>query len=348
MITKGKFFFYALLIIVLFTSLSLLLPYLGAITLALLTAMIFQPVYQGFLNITKQRQTTSILATMMVFMVCVLIPLWLVVQLTVFQLLQLYTDVRAITQGQDLSLQTGVQEINRLLQLIPAIEREITVVEARLFLENTVAQATRILVDGVLRIGAESLTLLAQFFIYLFLLYYALPLYKKIPYYLTKISPLDDKIDLLLITKVQEMAKSMVKGTFVIAAVQAVSGGLLLAAFGAPYVVFLTMLMTLLGIMPIVGASTVLIPAGIVYLLLGQVWQGVTILVVTIIIVANIDNVIRPRLVSRDAALHPALVLLAVLGGLNAFGPLGVIYGPVIMILLTTILTVYQKVQKSD
>ncbi len=67
------------------------------------------------------------------------------------------------------------------------------------------------------------------------------------------------------------------------------------------------------------------------------------------LIVANIDAVLRPVLVPKDAYLNPALVMLSVFGGLNLMGFIGLIYGPVIMILLVTSIEVYAKyIMRSD
>ena len=63
----------------------------------------------------------------------------------------------------------------------------------------------------------------------------------------------------------------------------------------------------------------------------------------SLLLVSNIDNLIRPRLVSKDAYLNPALILLAAFGGLSLFGLLGVIYGPIIVIFFVTTIEIYLK-----
>ena len=75
----------------------------------------------------------------------------------------------------------------------------------------------------------------------------------------------------------------------------------------------------------------------------GNVWQGIFVILAFLLVVANIDNVLRPFLVPKGAYLNPALVMLSVLGGLIVMGFIGVIYGPVIMILLSTSIEVYAK-----
>jgi len=89
------------------------------------------------------------------------------------------------------------------------------------------------------------------------------------------------------------------------------------------------------------GASMVAIPIAIFALVLGNSVGALIILGGYILVVTNIDNILRPRLVSKEAYLSAALVLVAALGGYELFGFFGVIYGPVLMVLLTTAIQVY-------
>ena len=65
-----------------------------------------------------------------------------------------------------------------------------------------------------------------------------------------------------------------------------------------------------------------------------------------LLVVTNIDNVLRPILVPREARLDPALMLLAVFSGIAMFGFWGIIIGPVLMIVIVTTISVYLAVYK--
>ncbi|MFH1235884.1 MAG: AI-2E family transporter, partial [Parcubacteria group bacterium] len=179
--------------------------------------------------------------------------------------------------------------------------------------------------------------------IFLILLYTLFPIQNKLFNFFQNASPLSDRMDVVYATRVVEMSKSMIKGTLLVALVQGAVSGIFLAIAGVPYVLFWTMLMIFLGVIPMVGYGFVLIPIAVVMLLTGDIWQGVMLVVASVAIIGNIDNYLRPKLVSKQAELHPALVILGVIGGLQVFGLLGFIYGPVIMILLVTTFEMYQK-----
>jgi len=337
-----RYFFYGLLLFVIAISSLVFIPILGAITMAFLTSAMFFPVYNLLSRVLRSAEIASALTVVVVILVA-LIPLLLVGQLTFNQIIQFSNDAQVYTKDHALSLEAGVGYINDFLQSIPYLNQEITVDQARATIDQVISSVARTILDFAVRIGANTPSLLAQFFIYIFLLYFFFPLQKRIPQLISNVSPLSDELNFMFITRAFAMAQSMVSGIFVISLIQALAGGLLLSLFGVPYIVFWTVSMFILGVIPVVGASAVLITAGIVFLLSGNIWQGVVIIVVTLLFISNIDNVLRPILVSKDAQLHPAFILIGVLGGLKAFGVLGVIYGPVIMILLTTMLSVFES-----
>jgi predicted PurR-regulated permease PerM len=102
------------------------------------------------------------------------------------------------------------------------------------------------------------------------------------------------------------------------------------------------MLGVIVSIIPL-GAWVITMPIGLFLMATGHLWQGLIPILGNILIVGNIDNFLRPRLVSKQASLHPALVLIGLFAGLAQFGFLGVVYGPVFMVVLVTTLEVYRE-----
>jgi predicted PurR-regulated permease PerM len=136
------------------------------------------------------------------------------------------------------------------------------------------------------------------------------------------------------------MTTAMVKGQFSIAILQGLTDAALLYIVGVDYFIFWFVFITFLSIIPL-GGGIIVIPAGIILILTGNIWQGILLIAGHIIIVTNIDNVLRPRFVPKSAYLEPALTMLGVFAGLAMFGFLGIIIGPVIMIILVTTIKVY-------
>jgi predicted PurR-regulated permease PerM len=85
----------------------------------------------------------------------------------------------------------------------------------------------------------------------------------------------------------------------------------------------------------------VLYPAAIIQMLTGHLWQGIGILVVTVVVIVNVDNLMRPRLVGQETGMHDLMVFFSTLGGIGMFGPMGFIIGPMIAALFLSLLDIY-------
>ncbi|MCH9701996.1 MAG: AI-2E family transporter, partial [Actinomycetia bacterium] len=139
-----------------------------------------------------------------------------------------------------------------------------------------------------------------------------------------------------------------VKGQLIIAACQGVAGAISVYIGGIHdgffmFVIFLTAL----SFIPL-GGGIVTIPLGIGMAVFGNVVGGVFVVAFHLLVVTNIDNVLRPFLVPKNAHLNPALMLLAVFAGLTMFGFWGIVLGPVVMIVIVTTISVYLAVDKGE
>ncbi len=74
---------------------------------------------------------------------------------------------------------------------------------------------------------------------------------------------------------------------------------------------------------------------------LADVWQGVAVILVSVLVVSTIDNFLRPRLVGRDVQMHDLLILFSTIGGITVFGIMGFIIGPMVVALFLTILDIF-------
>jgi predicted PurR-regulated permease PerM len=163
---------------------------------------------------------------------------------------------------------------------------------------------------------------------------------------LKRISPFDNSINDLYLKRAGLMTKGMVKGQFIIASVQGFASAFSLWIVGVDYFWFLFVFLSFLSFIPL-GAGIITIPIGFVFILTGHFWQGAFIILWHMFVVSSIDNILRPHLVDKDARLNTALMLLAVFSGIAVFGAAGVVYGPVIMILIVTTIYVYAEFNKS-
>ena len=84
------------------------------------------------------------------------------------------------------------------------------------------------------------------------------------------------------------------------------------------------------SIVPAVGSAIIWAPAGIIMLITGHVWQGISIILFGAIVISLADNLLRPVLLGKDIELQPLMIFLSTLGGLAVFGFSGFVLGPLI------------------
>jgi predicted PurR-regulated permease PerM len=128
-----------------------------------------------------------------------------------------------------------------------------------------------------------------------------------------------------------------VYGGLVVAAVQGALVGLALWIFGIPSPVLWGVVAAFFALLPVVGTAAVWLPASIYLLTTGHWVQAIILAVWGAFVVGTIDNILRPYLISGRVQMHTLLIFFAVFGGVNVFGFLGLIVGPVILAVTLTL-----------
>jgi predicted PurR-regulated permease PerM len=141
-----------------------------------------------------------------------------------------------------------------------------------------------------------------------------------------------------LFGKIRDIVRATVLGGLAVAAAQGFLGGLLFWALGLPTPLLWGIAMGLLALVPLVGSWLVWAPAGIALLWQGHVWRGAILLGGGLFGVSTIDNILRPLIIGQHAQMPTLLIFFSILGGVEAFGAVGLIVGPVLVALLVGIL----------
>ncbi len=348
---QNKTFFLIMLAGVLIVSFFVLKPYLALTALAFFVAAIFRPVYNKLLKISKSESIAS-LTTILVIFLCILVPIAFITLLTYNQVLEFNRDIQKflatsnLNSFADIDVHQLLDNVNSRIREVPGLEdNQITVKQVTNFVGDTLGEALNFLADRALTLGSSTISIITNTIVFVFLLGVFLTSQEKIGHFIQKISPLDNELDQMYLRKVTDMGVAMIKGTFIIAIFQGIASGLVLYLMGVDYAIFWTLVCIFVGIVPL-GSGVVTVPIGLILVLTGNYFKGLIIILNYVLIVSNIDNFLRPRLVPKDSGLHPALTLLGVLGGISLFGPLGFIFGPIVMIFLTTTLDVYVRYYK--
>jgi len=143
--------------------------------------------------------------------------------------------------------------------------------------------------------------------------------------------------------KLHDTFSAVINGVFLIALLQGLMTGLGFALFGAPFPVFWGFLAAVLALLPVGGAALVWIPGALFLWLTGAALQGALLAVWGTVLVSLPDNFLKPLLIGRKAKLPMFFLFLGILGGLNVYGILGILFGPLVVTLLTAFVQIYRE-----
>jgi len=342
-------FFIIVLILVTIGAFRIFLPYLNIIIVSLVIVQIFYPIYQGIYKKTKSAAFSTAISVLTT-LIFVIVPIILLILL-------ILGEVRNITETSNIigdlgnlqeSVNNFVSSINTLLS-----SNSIDLRVAQVDLSDVVIQGADSVRAQILPVAQQILTLSGEILFNIFLLIlclsYLFPLYEKLPNIFSKISPLDKKLDLILFHNFQDTTKGVIKGSFFVALVQATAVliPLLLLHVNAP--ILLWIIMVILSVLP-VGSGLVWGPIGFIMIIegartgnTGQIILAIALIVYSAIIINVIDTTLRPRIMKNSINIHPLVTIFSVLGGLSLFGPIGILYGPIIVVFFISIIEIYNK-----
>jgi predicted PurR-regulated permease PerM len=154
-------------------------------------------------------------------------------------------------------------------------------------------------------------------------------------------SPLPPEDEERIVGRFLSVARATVKGTLVVGVAQGALGGLGFWVAGIGGAVFWSVVMTALSVIPSIGTALVWVPAVVYLFAVGKRAAAVGLLAWCSLIVATIDNLLRPMLVGRDTKLPDVLILVSTLGGIMLFGITGFVIGPLIASMFVTVWEIY-------
>ena len=156
------------------------------------------------------------------------------------------------------------------------------------------------------------------------------------------LTPLPGSLEREIGEKFKEVSESAFLGTFLTAAAQGFLGGIAFLIVGFPPLVWGVM-MAVMSLIPLVGTFLIWGPAAAILLTAGRTGAGIFLVVWGVVVVGLSDNVLRPLLMQGKSQLHPLLIFFSLIGGIMAFGPLGILLGPLAIVLVIAMLKAYEE-----
>jgi len=318
----------AVLLIALYICWLMFQPFFSVLLWAGVLSIVFYPMHRRILAETRKPTLAAALSTLLVVLF-ILLPVTFVTIAVVRELSGAAASFQAPDHSWNIPMPAGVTWLlERAGQYVDIdIDRE----AARKFLAQrmqtwgtAIAASTLMVVGGA--VGAVAQTLLVVFT--LFYLFRDGDRMRRAAY---EMVPLQRVQWQDIITRTRDVIGATVYGVLAISAIQGVLGTFIFWALGLPSPLLWGVVMFFLSMIPMAGAFIVWVPAALYLALTGALVKAGILVVWGVIVIGGIDNVLSPRLVGRRARLHELLIFFAVLGGLQVFGVLGLILGPVVV-----------------
>ena len=322
-----------LLFVVVAASLAfgwILWPFYGAILWATILAILFAPLYRRMLNIIPRWPSLAALATLLIIVVMVILPLGLLANLVV-------REAVAVYQGLESGELTFSVDFGWIREILPAW---MTNLLDRLGLENFGALRDRFwaalmesggfLAGQAINIGQTTVNFVVSLFVMLYLLFFLLRDGSGLSTWILDAIPLRPAQLQAIASKFTVAIRAILKGTLVVALVQGALGGLIFWFLGIHAPVLWGALMAVFSLLPVLGAGLVWVPAAIYFLVTGAVWQGLVLFAYGVLVIGLVDNILRPILIGQDTKIPDYVVLISTLGGIVIFGANGFVIGPII------------------
>jgi predicted PurR-regulated permease PerM len=312
--------------------------FLLAILLAAIFSGLLYPLYTRLKDKFRGKSSAASIVTIILFVFIIIVPIGALLVVVVDQAINASETVGPMLKEQFSDSSTLLDDINEIplvQKFFPDHDKFVNTVE------GLVGGIGKFVINSLGSISSGAVNFFFEFFVMLFTMYYFLIYGKEYLGWILYMLPLQSEEENLLLSKFTTVTRATLKGTFVIGAVQGAMGGVAMWIAGIPNTLFWGVIMAVFSIIPAVGPAIVWLPAGVYLLLTGNTVGGVGLLLFGAIVIGNIDNLIRPALVGKEAQLPDLMIFFGTLGGLALFGATGIIIGPIIAALFLTLWEIY-------
>ncbi|HEX8284751.1 MAG TPA: AI-2E family transporter [Pyrinomonadaceae bacterium] len=328
---------------------SMLQPFVEVVLWAIVLVIVFFPVHKRILARVGSPGWSAVLSCLLVIVV-ILVPLTLLTfavgnELASFA--QMLKPKEGETGGGAAAAAAGLLDPNSPY-LGPVVRWlgqyfDLSKLDSQKFISERLEGLSGAIASRTLGFVGGFVGFVVEVFFVIFTMYYLFRDGERLRAAAYEMVPLSDSKAREIFDRTGEVISASVYGVLVIAVIQGVLGGLAFWVLGLPSPLLWGVVMIFLSMIPMLGAFIVWVPAAIFLAVTGH-WPKALILAVWGgLVIGSVDNFLRPKLVGERTRLHELLVFFSVLGGLQVFGVLGIVLGPVIVAITLALLDVLRQ-----
>ncbi len=317
-------------------------PFFAPIAWGVILVVTVQPLYVRVRSRIHSKGLSAFLMTLLVALV-IIVPLVLLSFALVGEISDLYTRVESMVAAQgaglmDLNSQPWVQSMTRHLQGLADLSK-LDLNKAAL---DALGKVSSFVVSHTTSLLANIGRTILQFLLVLLTMYYLFKDGGALTEVLSDSIPLPRARSGKILEHITDVVRATIYGGLAVSALQGLLGGIMFGIMGIPSPVFWGVVMMVLTLVPLLGAFLVYLPAGAILILQGSIIKGIILAAWGLGVVSQIDNVLKPMLLSGHTRLHPILLFFSIMGGLQVFGFLGMVLGPVVASVFVAVFDLYR------
>lgn len=328
--TLERYFFFGLLLATLIFTFLIFRPFWIVLVLGASFAIILYPIYLWF---TKKHlpDWLSSLITILLFTIVLCGPL-------------LAVGVMVFNQSQNVYFQVvNNKNTEPFMGKIESKVNKVLPAGVTFDINKKTTDFVSYVANNIANIFTTTLSAFFSFLLMLIIIFYFLKEGAYCKKAIIRFSPLGEENDQKIIDKITQAINGVIKGSLLMSAFQGVFVGLGLWVASVPNAALWGVIAGVCSLVPPIGATLVSAPAVVFLFLTGHTAQAVGLFIWAIVILAIVDNSLRPIFVGKKINIPSVLILFSVLGGISFLGPVGILVGPLTLSLLYALISIYKN-----
>lgn len=344
-----RIFFSVLFLAIMALGFFITRPFLTALFTGAIIAYLSYPLYQKILKYLKNRDVASFIVVI-ILVLLLTVPFVIILGLVSKEAYETYITLGQHNLGTNFLKVACKDESHLSCKSIKSLVGFLPKDDLDYYLQVTIEKITGFIIKNVSGFIASVPSFLLSFFVMIFVVYYLLKDGESIAIRIKKILPLKESHKRHVFDRFHKITYAMFYGNISVAVLQGIFGGIGFFVLGVQSPILWGFVMILFALIPYFGTAIVWLPAALNLIFIGYLQndnssttRGILLIIYGLLVISSIDNILKPKLIGAKANVHPILVLIGVLGGLNLFGLIGLFLGPMMLALLMTFIDIYEE-----
>ncbi|NWF52827.1 MAG: AI-2E family transporter [Nitrospirae bacterium] len=340
-----RFYLFAVITLIILLGLltyQILKPFLTPLAWAIVFSIVFYPVYVFILKYLKWKSIAAIL-TLSIILILILGPFSYLTYLLVIELKDLadYLEMDKLDALQSLLQHPNIKTItDRILSILNLSEEELN----KSIVEN-ISKLGKEIVSKITKGATNVVTVSLDLIFMVFSIFFFL---KDGPEFLSKVRdymPFSEIQKDRLVKQIRDIIISTIYGGVAVSIVQGTIAGLAFFILGISTPVVWGLATSIASFVPLLGASSIWVPAAIYLFLNGEILKGFILAIIGIFGISLTDNILKPIIIGGRTKMPILVIFFSVLGGIKLLGLIGIIIGPLVIALFISVIEIFRSVE---